>query len=73
MFIHAFITSIRTRPKPTVLPFLDGLNEIFANFVGRRFRVSVFTQDDLSQFLLVPVVHLVFLFLFLLRLSIVDI
>ena len=73
MLVHALVTSVRTYPEPTVLLVFDCLNEVFAHLVCGGLRVPVFAHDHLAQFLLVPVVHLVLFFLFLLDLSVVRV
>lgn len=61
MSIHALITTIRTRPEPTIFLILHRLNEIFTHFVGRRLRIPVFTQHHISQFRLIPLINRIFL------------
>lgn len=61
MFIHALISSVWTYPEPAVLLVLDRLNEVLAHFVRRRLRVAVLAEYDTSQFLLVPLRHVVLL------------
>jgi len=68
MFIHAFVASVRTGPKPAVLAVLDGLYKVLADLVCRRLGVTVFAEHHLPKFLLVPFLHLILLFLFLLLL-----
>lgn len=50
MLIHAFVASVRTRPEPAVFSVFDGFDEVLADFVGCRFGVSVFAEDDLAEF-----------------------
>ncbi len=69
MSVHALVTSIGTNPEPTVLLVLNCLNEVFADLVSRRPRVTVLAHDDLAKLLLIPLVHGIALLLLLLRLS----
>ena len=50
MPVHAFVAAIRTRPEPAVLAFFNGGDEIFADFISRGFRVTMFVEDDLAKF-----------------------
>ena len=50
MFVHAFVAAVRAAPEPAVLAVLDGVDEVFADLVGRGFGVAVFAQDDLAKF-----------------------
>ena len=50
MLVHAFVASVRTRPEPAVFPVFDGFDKVFADFVGCRFGVAVFAEDDLAEF-----------------------
>lgn len=65
MPVHALIATVRTRPEPAVFPVLDRFDEEFADFVGSGFGVAVFTQDYLSQFLLIPLRHVISLLILL--------
>ena len=47
MLIHAFIAAVGTRPEPAVFTLFDGVDEIFADFVGGGFRIPVFAEHDL--------------------------
>lgn len=62
MSVHALITTIRTRPEPTIFLILNRLDEIFAHFVGRRLRIPMFTQHHISQFRLIPLINRIFFF-----------
>lgn len=57
MSVHALVTTIGTSPEPSVLLVLDGIDEVFADLLGRASRVSVLAGNDLAQLLFVPVVH----------------
>ena len=50
MFIHALVAAIGTGPEPAILSVFHGINEVFADFVGGGFRVTVFREDDLAEF-----------------------
>lgn len=66
MPIHALIAAVRTAPEPAILPDLDGFDEEFAHFIGRRLRVAVLAHHHLPQLLLVPPAHIVLPLLLLL-------
>lgn len=71
MLVHALVTSIRTSPEPTVLLVLDSLDEVLADLIRSRARVTVLAEDDLAQLLLIPVVNRILLLrLFLGRLHV---
>lgn len=57
MLVHALVAAIRTGPEPAVLLVLDGLDEVLADLLGRRARVSMLAHNDIAQLLLVPVVY----------------
>ena len=61
MFIEALVSTIWTRPEPTVLLVFDSLDKVLAHLVCCGFGVSMLAQDDLSQLGLIPVVHVVLL------------
>jgi len=61
MSVHALVTSIWTNPEPTVFLVLHSFDKVLAHFVGSCSRVSVLAQDDLPQFLFVPLIHRVIL------------
>ena len=48
MLVHAFVALVGTGPEPAVFALFDGGDEVFADFVGRGFRVAMFGHDDLS-------------------------
>ena len=50
MLVHAFVASVRTGPEPAVLAVFDRVDEVFADFVGGRFGVAVFAEDDFAEF-----------------------
>lgn len=62
MSIHALISTIRTRPEPTIFLILNRLNEIFAHFISRRLRITMFTQHHISQFRLIPLINRILFF-----------
>lgn len=69
MLVHAFITSVRASPEPTVLAILDGLNKVLANLVRGGLGVAMLAHDHIPQLLLVPISHIILLLrLFLLLL-----
>ena len=41
VLVHALVAAVRTMPKPTVLPILDGVDEEFANLISRRLRIPI--------------------------------
>lgn len=47
VFVHAFIAAVGTGPEPTVFPVFDGVDEVFADFVGGGFWVAVLAHNDL--------------------------
>jgi len=47
VFVHAFIAAVGTRPEPAVFPVFDGVDKVFADFVGGGFWVAVLAQNDL--------------------------
>ena len=51
MLVHAFVAAVGTCPKPAVFAFFDGVDEVFADFVGCGFWVAVLVEDDLAEFL----------------------
>src|ERR1700730_370181 len=55
MLVHAFITTIRASPKPTIFSLLHGFDEIFANFVRRSLLVTLLRKNNSFQLFLVPV------------------
>ena len=61
MSVHTLVPTIWTLPEPTIFTVLDGIDEIFTYFIRRRLRVTMLGHDHLSKFLLVPVVHVLFL------------
>lgn len=67
MLVHALVASIGAGPEPTILLVLDRFDEIFADLVCRGPGVSVLAHNDLAQFLLVPILHVVLLLGFFLR------
>ena len=48
--VHALVAAVWTGPEPAVLAFFDGVDEVFADFVGGGFGVAVFAHDDLAEF-----------------------
>lgn len=73
MLVHALIAAVRTHPKPSILLVFHSLDEVLAHFVGCRLWVSVLAQHNVSQLLLVPIVHLVLLLLLFFKFSIVRV
>ena len=67
MLILAGVTSIGTDPEPTVLLVLDRLDEELADLISSRLRVSVLAEDDVAQFLFIPVVHRILLLVLFFR------
>lgn len=61
MFVHALITAVRTRPKPSVFAVFDRLDEELAHFVGCRLGIAVFAEHHVPQLLLVPLLHTILL------------
>lgn len=57
MLVHALISSIRTRPEPTVFTLLNCLDEEFADLVCGGLLVPLFRQYYSIQFCLVPIIH----------------
>lgn len=57
MPVHALITTIRTSPEPTILAILDGLDKVLAHLVRRRLGIAMLAHDDLTQLLLIPIIH----------------
>ena len=47
MLVHAFIAAVGTCPEPAIFTFFDGVDEVFADFVGGGFGISMFAEDDL--------------------------
>jgi len=47
VFVHAFIAAVGTGPEPAVFPVFDGVDKVFADFVGGGFWVAVLAQNDL--------------------------
>lgn len=66
MLIHALVASIRTCPKPTILPILHSFDKVLAYFICRRPRIAMFTQYYIAQLFFVPIFHPILLLLFLL-------
>ena len=48
MFVHAFVATVRAGPEPAVLAVFDGVDEVFADFVGGGFGVSMLGEDYLA-------------------------
>ena len=63
VLVHALVSSIRTRPEPTIFLVLHSLDEELAHLVGGCARVSVFAENNTSKLLLVPVIHGILLLL----------
>ena len=42
MLVHALVATVGTGPEPAVFAFFDGGDEVFADFVGGGFGVSMF-------------------------------
>ena len=51
VFVHAFVAAIGAGPEPSVLAFFNRGDEVFADFVGSSFRIAMFVEDDLAEFL----------------------
>lgn len=62
MSIHALITTIRTRPEPSIFLILNRFNKVFAHFISRRLRIPMFTQHHISQFRLIPLINRILFF-----------
>ena len=77
MLVEALVSTVRACPEPSVFLVLDGLNEVLAHFVRSGLRITVLAQDDLSQLVLIPLVHVVLLpalfFFLLLLVSVVGV
>ena len=50
MLVHALIAAVGAGPEPAVLAVFDGVDEVFADFVGGGLWVAVFGKDDLAEF-----------------------
>lgn len=64
MAVHALVTAIGTGPKPAIFTIFDGGNKVLADLVGGGSRIAMFVEDDVAEFLFVPVLHIVFLLFF---------
>lgn len=57
VFIHALISSVRTRPEPAVFLILDSLDKVLAHFFRRGLWIAVLARHHFPQLLLVPRIH----------------
>ena len=55
MLVHAFISAIRTCPKPTIFALFNSLDEELADFVGCGFLIAFLRKYDTPQFLFIPI------------------
>lgn len=62
MSIHALITTVWTRPEPTIFSVLDCLNEVFADFLSRRPWITMLAKHHITKLFLIPLLHSILLF-----------